>query len=198
MLSSPSGSGGLYVPSLGAGSYNPDNSHKVREALVDGDSSAIYEHNKKFFNGDARREELRNAVGRNDYNSGAAQAELTKLEAERAEVANFRKNKFAELDNQANASSDKLKELNSYRAKMEAHKQSPFWRGLQRITRQNPDKVYNDAIERTAAESGDVGTTNYRINQMRENMARGYTSGRPGKTSRSPQQMQNDFFPTYN
>jgi hypothetical protein len=198
MSGSPGSGDGLYVPSLGAGSYNPDNSSKIRESLVDGDSSAIYEHNKKFFNGDARREELRNAVNRNDYNSGAAQAELTKLEAERSEVANFRKSKFAELDNQANASSEKLKELNSYREKMEAHKKSPFWRGLQRIKFNNPDKVYNEAIGQTAAEAGEVGTNNYRINQMRENMARGYTSGRPGKTSRSPQQMQNDFFPTYN
>jgi hypothetical protein len=194
VFGSPSGGSGLYVPTLGSGSYDPDSSHKIREALVDGDSKAIYEHNKKFFNGADRRKELSDAVGRNDHNSGAAQAELTRLESEHGQTAKFRERKLDELGVQYNASADKVKELNSYREKLEARKKSPFWRGLHHITFRDPDKSYNDAIERTAAEAGDVGTINYRTDQMRRNIAAGYVSGRPGKTSRSPQQMQDDFF----
>ena len=191
----PSSSGG-YVPSVPSGSYSPETSAKIRDALVDGDSAGIYDHNKKFFGEAGRRAELADAVARNDFNSGAAQVELTKMDADRASTTALRKNKFAELDTQANASETKLKELNEYRTKMEGRKQSPFWRGLHHITLQDPDKSYNDAIARTATDAGNVATDNHRINEMRRNMAAGYVSG-PAK-SRTPQQMQTDFYPSYN
>lgn len=194
----PSGDG-TYVPSLPSGSYNPDESRKRLDSLVEDDSRGVYDHNKKFFNEGDRRRELEDAVARNDFNSGAAQVELTKMEADRASISSLRKRKFEELDSQANASAEKVKELNSYREKMEDHKKSWLYapyRGYLKLTGRDPNTVYNDEIARAATEAGDVNSENYRINEMRRKMSDGITSG--SSAARSPQQMQNDFFPSYN
>ena len=194
----PSGDG-TYVPSMPSGSYNPDESRKRLDSLVEDDSRGVYDHNKKFFNEEGRRRELADAVARNDFNSGAAQTELSKMEADRASTSALRKQKFAELDTQANASAEKVKELNGYREKMEDHKKSWLYapyRGYLKLTGRDPDTVYNDEIARAATEAGDVNSENYRINEMRRKMSDGITSG--SAAARSPQQMQNDFFPSYN
>lgn len=193
------GGNGSYVPSLPSGSYTPESSAKIRDALVDADSEGVYDQNKKFFNQEPRRRELAEAVARNDFNSGAAQVELHKMEAERASTAALRQKKFGELDTQANASASKLKELNSYRQKMEDHKTSALYapyRTFLRMTGRNPDAVYNDAIAQSANEAGNVSTDNHRINSMRQKLSAGTPQG--SAKSRTPQQMQNDFFPSYN
>jgi Spy/CpxP family protein refolding chaperone len=191
--------GGSFVPSMPSGSYTPESAAKIRDSLVNADSEGIYDHNKKFFNQEPRRRELTDAVARNDFNSGAAQVELQKMEADRASTTALRQKKFGELDSQANASEEKLKELNTYRQKMEDHKTSPWlmpYRGFLRMTGRDPNTVYNDAIAQSANEAGNVATDNYRINEMRRKMTTGQTEG--SAKSRTPQQMQNDFFPSYN
>jgi hypothetical protein len=193
------GGGGSFVPSMPSGSYTPESSAKIRDSLVAADSEGIYDHNKKFFNQEPRRRELSEAVARNDFNSGAAQVELQKMEQERASTSALRQKKFGELDTQANASEKKLKELNNYRQKMEDHKTSMLYapyRGFLKLTGRDPNTVYNDAIAQSATEAGNVATDNYRINEMRRKMSAGITAG--SAPSRTPQQMQNDFFPSYN
>lgn len=193
------GGSGSFVPSMPSGSYTPESSAKIRDSLVNADSEGIYDHNKKFFNQEPRRRELADAVARNDFNSGAAQVELQKMEADRSSITALRQKKFGELDTQANASEEKLKELTSYRQKMEDHKTSPWlapYRGFLRMTGRNPNTVYNDAIAQSANEAGNVATDNHRINEMRRKMSAGLTEG--SAKSRTPQQMQNDFFPSYN
>ncbi len=199
LLGGPSGGPSSYVPSMPSGSYNADESKSRLDSLVDDDSRGVYDQNKKFFNEEGRRRELADAVARNDFNSGAAQVELTKMEADRASTTALRKKKFNELDTQANASEEKLKELNGYREKMEGHKTSMLYapyRGYLRLTGRDPNEVYNDAIAQSATEAGNVASDNYRINEMRRKMSAGVVAG--SAASRTPQQMQNDFFPSYN
>ena len=190
---------GSFVPGMASGTYTPESAAKIKDSLVAADSESVYDHNKKFFNQEPRRRELADAVARNDFNSGAAQVELSKMEADRASITALRQQKFGELDSRANASEEKLKELNTYRQKMEDHKTSPWlapYRGFLRVTGRNPNTVYNDAIAQSANEAGNAATDNFRINEMRRKMSAGDTEG--STKSRTPQQMQNDFFPSYN
>lgn len=198
LLSAPAG-GEYTVPSMAPGGYNPEESAKARDGLVASDSVGLYEHNKKYFGEEDRKRELQQAVDTHAVNSGAAQVELQRMNSDHASATAQRKKYFNRLDGEANASESKLKEIEAYKNKMQDHKTSLLYapyRGYLRLTGRKPNDVYNDEIAKSEGQASDAATANYRINEQRRKLQAGLIGG--AAKSRTPQEMQNDFFPAYN
>lgn len=194
------GGGGDYeVPYMPPGGYNPDTSAANYDAQLNQYSQGIFAHNKKFFGEEARRQELQAAVDSHAPGSDMALAELNKMKQDHSSASNVRQKYFDSLNQAGSKSEAKLKEIEAQQSKMESAK-TDLWhapyRGWLHMTGRNPEEYYDN--ERAKLEGGASAAANAKrlIDDQRNRLSNGTIESTA--KSRTPAQMQADFFPAYN
>ena len=197
MLGGGTGSpaGAPYMP---PGGFNPDEAAASYDTQLDQHSRGLAEHNKKFFGDRKRQEVLQQAVDSNSPNSAQALAELSRIKRDQAAVSADRANHIARFDSVGGQSASKLKEIEEQQAAMERAKTS-WTRAPQRawlwMTGRDPNQYFDD--KRVALEGGaSAAQTAQRLSedQLRR-LENGYIGGQT--KSKTPAQMQQEFFPKY-
>lgn len=185
----------LYMP---PGGYNPSESSKYFDNLLDQHSKGIADLNTRYHGSAERRKQLQEAVDNNLPNSDMALAELRKLEMKRAIAGKQRDQYLDSIDRSGAASAAKLKEIEERQNKMEKAKTS-IWRMPQRawlrLTGRKPDAYFDNEVNQLES-AASRNQTNLKLREEeRRRIVNGYVGG--STKSQTPSEMQQRFFPTY-
>ena len=183
--------GAPYLP--GTGSYNPETEKQEYANQLDRYSAGIADTNKAINDSADRRKVLQQAVDSNSPHSAQALSELRMLNA-RADSARGTRQRFLEQLNADGAvTSKRLQDIQARQKQLQERRNSPFWRGLHRLTFRNPDKSYDAALSELQGPAAELSRQNQLINDQRERLPywEGHKYNQPSAT-----QMQREFFPT--
>lgn len=183
--------GSPYLP--GGGDYNPETEKKQYETLLDSYSGGIADANKAITDSADRRKVLQQAVDSNSPNSAQALAELRKLNAGVSAAEDVKATHLAALNERGAVVSSRLEAVQKRQKQLRERQNSPFWRGLHRLTFRDPDKSYQDAITKLQPHAAELSRDNQLINDQRDRMPyyKGFRYNQP-----SAAQMQREFFPS--
>lgn len=183
------------VPYMAPGGYNPVEEKTEYENDLKRFSRGIAEANKTIEGSKNRRKVLEQAVASNSPNSAQAAADLRMLNANVSAAQKLKDAHEQRLKETGSLTSGRLTKVQQRQQQLRERSKSPFWRGLHRITFQDPDKAYAEALDELQPAAGELSRQNQLIKDQLKRMP--YYLGRDGNVPSSAQ-MQREFFPTIN
>jgi len=182
------------VPYMAPGGYNPLEEKKEYENELKRYSRGIAEINKTIDGSANRRKVLQQAVDSNSPNSAQALADLRLLDKTVGDAKSVRDKHLEQLNSQGATTSGRLTDIQAQQKKLQERSKSPFWRGLHRVTFQDPDKAYSSALDKLQPQAAELSRQNQLINDQKKRLPNylGASANIP-----SAAQMQREFFPTY-
>ena len=182
------------VPTIpGNGMYDPEQEKDEYKNEINRLSSGIADTNRAMTDSTDRRKVLQQAVDRNSPQSAAALKELNMLNAQVNDASSVRQKHLEQLNAQGGTTASRLSAITSRQNTLRERQQSPFWRGLQRLTFRDPDKSYGKALADLQAPAAELSRQNQLINDQRERLP--YWKGKVYNQPSSAQ-MQREFFPS--
>jgi hypothetical protein len=181
------------VPYMAPGGYNPLEEKTEYDNDLKRYSRGIAEANKTIDGAKNRRRVLEQAVNSNSPNSAQAAADLRALESSVDAAQKLKDTHEQRLSAQGATTSSRLSNIQERQQQLRERSQSPFWRGLHRITFRDPDKSYNKALDELQPAAAELSRQNQLINDQRKRMP--YYLGAEANIPSSAQ-MQRKFFPT--
>jgi hypothetical protein len=181
------------VPYMAPGGYNPIEEKTEYDNDLKRYSRGIAEANKTIDGAKNRRRVLEQAVNSNSPNSAQAAADLRALESSVSAAQKLKDSHEQRLKAQGAVTSGRLTNIQQRQQQLRERSQSPFWRGLHRITFRDPDKSYAEALDELQPAAAELSRQNQLISDQRKRMP--YYLGATGNVPSSAQ-MQREFFPT--
>lgn len=181
------------VPYMAPGGYNPLEEKTEYDNDLKRYSRGIAEANKTIDGSKNRRRVLQQAVDSNSPNSAQAAADLRALDSNVDAAQKLKDTHEQRLKSQGSITSGRLSNVQARQQQLRERSQSPFWRGLHRITFRDPDKSYNKALDELQPAAAELSRQNQLINDQSKRMP--YYLGADGNVPSSAQ-MQREFFPT--
>lgn len=186
------------TPYMPPGGFDPAESAGSYDKMLDQHSRGLAEHNKKFFGDRKRMEVLQQAVDSNAPNSAQALAELDRIKRDQASVSADRDRHISSLNNVGGQSAEKLKQIQEQQDAAEKAKTS--WtrapqRAWLRMTGRNPNQYFDEKRHALEGEASAAQTSQRLSADQLRRLENGYIGGTT--KSKTPAQMQQEFFPTY-